>query len=430
MATDKDYHKMINTPKSDRSKKTTVKINKQNFTELICDSCNSKDVIETREGYVCGCCGLVLEGKKIIFNRPYFSDIQHYAKMGTTHIGNVRERLAHAHSKKLTHLQKLHSIESNEKELLTHAKIEISRIFMGLNLPPSLKQLVYYKFIKIRSAIRPGTKYRTPEKLVPLTIYFVCKFDNISINEDELLEVSKISKKDFNAFKLQILNFFPEYIERDRKTYVLQKIMEIAEHFKLGMEFYFQSKKILFRLWGSIKNTKDEVIAGLVTSISVLCSFKDKDVSVSAICNKLGIKMSTIQSQVKRRIFDQFQITGFTTLIKSSELLKNVMEKMGLLPIKKDEFNNEQINDAAAKRKNPEIVEIKLGGARQTCNHLMNIGHYFFAVANNKRTPVMVSLKSYDMSNFYSDAVVRGSIPNKQSTLNKDGTLFEVELIK
>jgi len=138
--------------------------------------------------------------------------------------------------------------------------------------------------------------------------------------------------------------------------------------------------------------------------------------------------MSTIQSQVKRRIFDQFQIAGFTTLIKSSELLKNVMEKMHLIPVEKKDINNEQINDDAAKRTTPEIVEIKLGGARQTCNHLMNVGHYFFAVANKERSPIMVSLKSYDMSNFYSDAVIRGAIPIKQS--DKDGTLFEIELIK
>jgi len=430
MATDKDYHKMLHTPKSEQSNAPTVKLNKQNFTELICDSCNSTDIIETREGYSCRDCGMVLEGKKIVFNKLYFSDVQHYAKLGATHIGNARERLAHAHSKKLNQLQKLHSIESNEKELLTHTKIEISRIFACINLPQSLKDLVYHKFIKIRSAIRPGTKYRAPEKLVPLTIYFVCKFENISINEAELLEVSKISKKDFYAFKLQILNFFPEYVERDRKTYILQKILEITEHFKLGMEFYFQSKKILFRLWDSIRNTKDEVIAGLVASISVLCAFKSKDVSVSAICNKLGIKMSTIQSQVKRRIFDQFQIAGFTTLIKSSELLKKVMEKMGLVTPQQDDVADEQINDEIAKRKTPEIVEIKLGGARQTCNHLMDVGHYFFAIANKEKIPVMVSLKSYDMSNFYSDAVVRGTLHNKQSALDKDRTLFEVEFIK
>ena len=94
------------------------------------------------------------------------------------------------------------------------------------------------------------------------------------------------------------------------------------------MAFYFQSKKILFKLWDNIKNTKDDVIAGLIASISILCSFKDNNVSVSSICKKLGIKMSTIQSQVKKRIFEEFKISGFTTLIKSTDLLKKAMIKM------------------------------------------------------------------------------------------------------
>ena len=65
------------------------------------------------------------------------------------------------------------------------------------------------------------------------------------------------------------------------------------------MEFFYQAKKILYKLWESINNTKDDVIAGLVCSISALCSYRES-VSVNAICMRLDIKMSTIQTQVKR----------------------------------------------------------------------------------------------------------------------------------
>jgi hypothetical protein len=433
MATYKGPHKMEHTLKNENFNKSTIKINKLNFTELMCDACRSTHIVETTQGYVCSTCGLVLEGQKIVFTGLNFSDIEHYAKLGKTHIGTVRERFANANSVKLNHLQRLHSIESNEKELRTRAKIEISRIFTSLNLPKNLEKIVYHQFIKIRSALFPGTKYRIPEKLIPLCIYFMCKFRNVSINEVELLEVSKISKKEFNAFKLQIIHFFPQYKERDRKSYVLQKILELAEHFKLGMEFYFQCKRILFRLWENIKNTKDEVIAGLIASISVLCSFQDSNkdiVNVHSICKRLGIKMSTIQSQVKRRIFDQFQVEGFTTLVKSTDLLKKVIEKMGLIDNQKNMDKNEDIIDELAENYTPEIIEIKLGGARQVCNHLMDVGHYFFAFEEKNKYPVLVSLKSYDMSKFHSNMVIKGRIKNKPATSNKDGPLFELEMIK
>jgi len=420
MATETELSNVDHTVFKNETPKDMIKSVLAPYMGLSCDVCKSSDIFETKEGYVCRTCGIVLEIQKLEYHKPYNNDILQYAKLGTTQIGSIRERFQNLKSIQLEKLNKLQSIKSNKEAVLEQAKIEISRIFTCLNLPQSLKDLVYHKFIKIRSAIRPGTKYRAPEKLVPLTIYFVCKFENISINEAELLEVSKISKKDFYAFKLQILNFFPEYVERDRKTYILQKILEITEHFKLGMEFYFQSKKILFRLWDSIRNTKDEVIAGLVASISVLCAFKSKDVSVSAICNKLGIKMSTIQSQVKRRIFDEFKISGFTTLIKSTDLLKNVMEKMGLIEVKHIPMEKENC---------PNIIELELGNIKQESNCLNNADYYFYSLRNNNGLPHYFSLKCFNNSiGFDNQKVVNSS--NGYDIIEKEDKLFELKIVK
>ena len=51
------------------------------------------------------------------------------------------------------------------------------------------------------------------------------------------------------------------------------------------------------------------------------------------IADKIGIKMSTIQSQVKKRIIEPLRVPGFTSLVKSSELLKEVMRKLRLIEI-------------------------------------------------------------------------------------------------
>ena len=387
----------------------------QNIPQLKCDLCSSTNIIETKEGYVCHDCGGVLEIQRFVYHRPYFSDVVQYAKLGTTQIGNVRERLAHAHSVKLNQLNKLQCIASNEKALNRQAKIEISRIFNCLNLPCSLKELICRKFKKIRSAIRPGTKYRTPDRLVPLTIYFVFKFRNISINEAELLEVSKISKKDFNAFKLQIQKFMPHYKERDRKQYITQKILEVSESFELGMDFFYLSKELLYKLWNVIKNTKDDVIAGLVTSVAALCTCKEQ-VTVSSICTKLGIKMSTIQSQVKKRIFEQFKINGFTTLVKSSELLKQVIKKMNLISVEQESQN-------VAGTVVPDIVEIKLGDAIYAVNHFDDPSFYFFALGQGDDSTLLFLLKIYGHDSF--------GIPQNNIHIHRGKiVLFELELLK
>jgi hypothetical protein len=206
------------------------------------------------------------------------------------------------------------------------------------------------------------------------------KFRNISIKESELLEVSNISKKDFSAFKLQILEFFPQYKTRDRKEYIFQRILEITEHYQLGMEFFYQSKKILNKLWESIKNTKDDVIAALVCSISALCSYRES-ITVNAICMRLGIKMSTVQAQVKRRIFERFRVSGFVSLVKSSDILKKVMEKLGLVDRDTEEESH--------------IVEVKLGSAVQIFNSAKNFEFYLFAVKDNTGLPIAISLQLF-----------------------------------
>ncbi|MFW9782519.1 MAG: hypothetical protein ACFFFB_09580, partial [Candidatus Heimdallarchaeota archaeon] len=262
----------------------------------------------------------------------------------------------------------------------TRAMIEINRIFEVLSLPESDKKKIFSNFVQIRSKIVHGTKYRSPEKLIPLVIYFTYKFDCKPIDEQALLGVSNIEKKDFQSFKLQICDFKPKYKERNRMEYVCQKVLEISEHFELGMYFYYQSKKILDKLWEMIKNTKDNVIAGVVTSISALC-LPDKLISVSEICRKLNIRMSTIHKQVERKIFERFRVPGFVSLVKSAELLKEVMLKIGALM--------EEIEEEPEYN---EIIEIELGNGMQTFNAFDTIEYYFYAFRELHNKPILLSL--------------------------------------
>ena len=356
---------------------------------LACDVCGSTDIAETKEGYSCKNCGIVLNTLKLEYHQPYNQDAIQHAILGTTQIGLARERSQYGNSNHIEKLNNLNSLKSSKDSMSTLAKIEISRIFNILSLPKSLKELVFKKSQEFYSALRPGTKFRNPEKLVPISLYFCFKFRNISIKESKLLEVSKISKKDFNAFKLTILEYFPQYKTRDRKKYIIQKILEISEHYHLGMEFFYQSKKILYKLWESIKNTTDDVIAGLVCSISALCSYRE-NVSVNAICMRLGIKMSTIQAQVKRKIFERFRISGFVSLVKSSDILKKVMERLGLVDSGLDQA--EEVGSS-------HIVEVKLGNAVQVFTHSDNTEFYLFAVRDNEGLPITISLQLFDPIN-------------------------------
>ena len=397
----------------------------QSSTELTCDACNSAEIIETLGGYTCRRCGLVLEIQKMVYNHPYNNDIIQYAVLGTTQIGSVRERFQNVYSAKLEKLSKLQSIK-NSKELTTEkARIEISRIFNYLHLPSSFRGIVLDNFRQMYKKIKPGTKFRSFEKLVPISIYFCLKYHNISINESKLLEISKISKKDFNAFKLQILNFYPQYRERNRKEYILQRVFEISEKFQLGMGFYYQSKKILFKLWENIKNTTDNVIAGIVTSISILCNFKEK-VTINSLCNMLGIKMSTIHFQIKKRIFERFNNSEFVSLVKSSEILKKIIKKFDLFEIE-DNIDGDSENKLREITLN--IININLGNTIQVFNNYDPFEYYLYALKTINGYPLFISLKIFNPTiRFEKQQVNTSTNRNKFNKLEEK--LFDIEFLK
>ena len=360
------------------------------IASLECDICGSSDIIENPEGYVCRDCAVVLEIQKLQYDRPYNEDLIQYAKgVGKTQIGTRRERISSPLSIKLQRINKYNSITTSEEAVVEKSRIETSRIFESLDLSEysTVKEMVSRKFKEIRPQIRSGSKYRNVEKLTAVTIYFCLKLSNVPINPYELIEVSKITKKEFNDFNLQLQRFLPEYGERNRHKYILQRILEVSEHFGLGVPFYLLSKKILFRLWQGIKSTTDNVVAGLVSSIAVLCTCKEK-VSISMVCTRLGIRMSTIQYQVKKNIFGCFGVEGFTTLIKSSDILVKIIEKLGLLQAKESAL--EEVQEVVV---SDDHVELVLGNAAKIFNFHDNVDYYFLAVRGENAIPLIVAFQ-------------------------------------
>jgi hypothetical protein len=336
-----------------------------------CDVCNSQDIIETQEGYVCANCGIVLEIQKLEYYRPYDRDIVQCAVLNKTQMGYRSERLNSKNSLRLEELSKLDSLRSSEESVIVLARVEIKRILTALSFPLTDVDPLLEKFKYNRAQLGKGTKFRSPRMLVPCIIYAYYKENNKPIREKDLLELTNISKKDFNAFKFSILRIWPEYKERNRKEYITQRILEVTEHFDLGMPFFYQSKRILNMFYDNIKETKDDVIIGLVTSIILLCS-KRKEVSISALCNRLDIKMSTIHRQVEKRVMQRFKVSGFKSLVKSADLLKKVMTKLGVIdPSLSDEEENSK--DVSEK---DDLVQVTLGNAKPIFNNLNNSEYY------------------------------------------------------
>jgi len=402
----------------------SVEINSNQNPLECCDACGSDDVIETREGYTCRDCGIVLEMQKLEYHRPYDKDIVQYAVLGRTQMGYRRERQGMKNSIRLESLSKLDSLRTSEESVLVAARVEIKRILTALGFPLTDIQPLLEKFKNIRSQLGKGTKYRG-QMLVPCIIYAYYKENNKPIREKDLLEVTSISKKDFNAFKFSILRIWPEYKERNRKEYIIRRILAVTEHFDLGMAFFYQSKKILNRFYDTIKATKDDVIIGLVTSITLLCS-QHENVSISALCNRLDIKMSTIHRQVEKRVMQRFKVPGFKSLVKSADLLKKVMHKLGVLDPSLIDVSEE--SETTSESQTDDMVLVVLGNAKQVFNSLNESKYYYLFVRglNGFSVTSIINEKNNSKKNniLFTDD---GSITHKSEKIdNKDKVKIEL----
>ncbi len=350
------------------------------LSSLKCDMCGSEDIVEDMGSYICRDCGIVLEIRKLQYDRPYNTDIIHHSPhVGATQVGTIRERLSSKHSVQLQRINKKQLEQSNYENVKRKIGKKISDLFTKLELHDSgasLKQYIYTQCLRVYNSFRPGTKYRSVEKLVPVVMYYCLKLRSIARPETDFIDTSEITKKEFNHFKIQVKHFLPKYNEYNRQMVILQKISYIQAEFNLDRAFNLFTRKVLYKLWGLIKNTKDDVVAGLCASISALCAYQDI-LNVNSICNLLGIRMSTIQSQVKKNFFTRFRVEGFVSLVKSSDLLVKIMEKLGILEGAEEPCD---------------IVEIKLGHAKRIFNNNDSIEYYLFAIRDEDNNVMLAKL--------------------------------------
>jgi hypothetical protein len=125
--------------------------------------------------------------------------------------------------------------------------------------------------------------------------------------------------------------------------------------------------------------------------------------------------MSTIQSQVKKNIFNKFKIIGFVSLVRSSELLKDALVKMGV-------FNPEQeiiVDDEPI-----DIIEIQVGNGTKIFNSNNSIDFYTLITKDKYKYPLNISVK-----HFHAPELLKNLKTRKNGNRKKE-KLLEFEIIR
>jgi len=287
----------------------------------VCYHCNSINISEISYGYVCRTCGTVQERMKIESETSVENTQFQTPVTSKTTIGNEGERKRAKNSGKIHNLSKLNSIKQYKDNIMEIAFIRAKTVIEKLGRSTKDASIIIRKFREIRPYIRPKSKFRNPEKCIPCIIYFCYKEANIVIDGETLLEVSEISKLEFNEFRKQMELFWPGYKTRNHKKYILTRIGGIIGYENL----YYQSKKILDKFWEIIKDAKDDVIAGLVIGIAITLS-KCEKLTLFSLSTSLNITQSSLQKSIQSKLFDRH---GIRNKVKGFKKKVEFLEERG-----------------------------------------------------------------------------------------------------
>ncbi len=80
------------------------------------------------------------------------------------------------------------------------------------------------------------------------------------------------------------------------------------------------------KLWSYISNTTEDVIAGTVCVLTVI-AMDLNEYNYSQICKNIGIAPSTVIYQIRNKLFKRLHISGFQSVVKSREMIKELIMK-------------------------------------------------------------------------------------------------------
>ena len=266
---------------------------------ILCIYCRSANIRETSYGAVCTSCGTDQELAKIAGEKIQG---QNYSLNMTT-MGTEGERKMSTDKSKILYLSKLDSIKNYDKKTSMVAFTQTRTILEKLGRSNREVPIIIKKFKDIRNHFPAGSKFQNPEKLIPFIIYFYFKEANIIIDTKILFDNSEISTKEFNAFRKHMELFWSAYNIRNRKKYICNRIGGVIGYGPL----YNQSVELLKKYWNLIKDSKDDVIAGLITGI-VIILFKSEDRTMASICKEFNISQSSLQKSIQTKLFNRLGI--------------------------------------------------------------------------------------------------------------------------
>ena len=146
----------------------------------------------------------------------------------------------------------------------------------------------------------------------------------MTIKSLDFCRASDISLGDFREGLLIVSPVYFDYVKRDREKFVSQLIARMITKFNLDSNFWDTTKKMFRTFLPLFKNTKDNIVAGLIITLSfVVLDYELR--AISTIFEALGTSVTRAHYHIERKIFLPNHLGSFKGFARSKEQLKRFL---------------------------------------------------------------------------------------------------------
>ncbi len=273
------------------------KAKNNNKRHIKCDDCGSGKIIQNNRGYiVCGECGLTLNEEPIIDNRPTFYGERKGIKgsgkrqqgklLDGTKVGTKRERAQFKRYKRLQRCQRS-SFADTRKERRLH--LILNKLKSAFNVGLQINHFIL-PIKKMLPKLPKGTQAKNDRYLATIVFYYICRYNGIFIDFEELLENMQIPNKKINrvitiiykyqcekyikinhnrnlenlgqvetALERLLCRFVEEHVSKNHSS-ISQEFIMLSNRFYKKLKIRFSAMKPKVRMAFSVVLVKDAMI--------------------------------------------------------------------------------------------------------------------------------------------------------------------------
>ncbi len=223
-------------------------------------------------------------------------------------------------------------VEKQQEDEVTKFYLDSLEFLQVKDLNHECDDYIHF-YYRIRDLVNPQSQHKALDKLGPVLLYMFLKTRGILLVLPSFLNLYNLKYYEFTTGLKKVVKLYPDFHMRDKKGIIKKYIATILKSFSVEQRVISHALSLFSHFYPLVQYKKEEIVAAIICALTSI-SFDLYDVSMRLICEKAGIRQSTLHTSMLDKIFPYLKIPSSLGLKPSFELMKRkISKKTSLLEI-------------------------------------------------------------------------------------------------